>query len=254
MWTSLKNFYNPESLKTALELQSSGVGTYFSGGTYLVSEQDSRIRGLINVKGLLGQTLMKTDAGLTVGAAVSLQELTEALNGGPYSSIAEAARFSESSKNIRNQRTLGGEIARMRMNSELSVLLYALDARLNVETESGSERSTVCLWDGVGIITSVEIDLDPAGNSALERFALLPSAPAFVIFSAVKSKDRIIVVSGGRCSEYHLASCPAGDMSPDWMDGFAGAAVVHYPVDAYGSQAYKKILLKTALERIAGKL
>ena len=253
-WSSIRSIETSESLEAAYALrQQSGQSAYFAGGTYLVAQMDPAIHTLIDINPLVESGLKVDKAALHLGAGMVLEEVVAMSDQPKAAVLSQAARWSCPSRNIRNQRTLGGELGRRRTDSELVVLLLALNARLHIASGSAS---TVALtdWDGDGIITSVTLLLEDLARTAVERFALLPSAPAFVIVAGLRKGDGLEAAVGGKADEPVLFSVASEAMSAEGLEAAATEAAKGFPSDHYGSQAYKKALILAGLKRIRSTL
>jgi hypothetical protein len=180
MWTTIKYFEKPASLEDACSLIVRGQKVVFSGGSYLAAEQSADIDTLIAINHLLDDRIEMNDSVLTIGAGATLQNLIQFDSNNSSLRLAECARWSCPSRNIRNQRTIGGEVGCQRTNSELFTYLQALDVRLEIMTPTPQSMS-IREWDGQGIITALQIDLDTVKQTFCQRFALIPSAPAVVM-------------------------------------------------------------------------
>ncbi|NOZ07646.1 MAG: hypothetical protein GXO91_02060 [FCB group bacterium] len=254
MWSSLESIVKPKTIAEALEFRQTAGARFLAGGSYLVSEQDPMVTTLIDLNGLLETDVREEAAALVFGAGLTLQSLVEFQWDTPGVILAEAARYSVSSKNIRNQRTLGGEIARMRTDSELCVLFHALRGVLHITGKAGSIKTSLEDWDGNGILTHIEISRKTLEHSALERYALLPSAPAFMIVCGAKSTHGFNFCTGGRARNYWTETCAEKAFKGEAIRNFSEAASEQFESDRYGTRAYKKMLLKIAFDRLREKL
>ena len=219
----------------------------FGGGTYLVSEKNSAIEQLIDINHLVDNYIVEDRDTIRIGAQTVLQRLVDVLPG----VFARSARWSCSSKNLRNQRTLGGEIARSRPNSELVILLHALDAELAVYNGEKKQIS-IRLWDGSGIITAIQIKRSRFDQASLERTALLPSAPAFMICAGVRDPETLQLAIGGQSSRISNLSVPL-----EFLDGqlteLIDTAIKNFKDDHFGSLEYKQSLMRTNIQRLEKK-
>jgi CO/xanthine dehydrogenase FAD-binding subunit len=249
MWTTIKHFEKPASLEDAYSLIVPGQKVVFSGGSYLAAEQSADIDTLIAINHLLNDRIEMTDTVLTIGAGATLQNLVQYEVANSPLRMAECARYSCPSRNVRNQRTVGGEIGRNRTNSELFAYLQALDVRLEIVTSTPQSMS-VREWDGRGIITALKIDLDTVKQTFCQRFALIPSAPAVVIVAGVLRKEGLDVAVGGAASELSLASITEMKSPDETIARIAASASKQFIRDQHGSQAYKEQLIRTGLARV----
>ncbi len=168
MWSSIKNIDIPTSFKKAIENKSKSDSALFGGGTYLISEKSTNINSLVDINGIVDKSIEITDDTIVIGAGLTLQNIIDKL--GEFKSINESAKFSCFSKNIRNQRTIGGEIAQKRVQSELFTYLVAINPILEIRTP---DKKNIHLreWSGKGIINKIIINIIDLNSSGIERFA-----------------------------------------------------------------------------------
>jgi CO/xanthine dehydrogenase FAD-binding subunit len=249
MWTTIKYFEKPASLEDACSLIVRGQKVVFSGGSYLAAEQSADIDTLIAINHLLDDRIEMNDSVLTIGAGATLQNLIQFDSNNSSLRLAECARWSCPSRNIRNQRTIGGEVGCQRTNSELFTYLQALDVRLEIMTPTPQSMS-IREWDGQGIITALQIDLDTVKQTFCQRFALIPSAPAVVIVAGVLRTQDLDVAVGGVAGELSLASISDLQSPDESIARITASASKQFKTDQHGSQAYKEQLIRTGLARV----
>lgn len=240
MWSSISDIQFPNTLPEAVELLRLEDSVLIAGGTYLAAERDAKITTLIDINPLLLDDTILADNGiLRIGAGTTLQKLVELFDttGHPY---LAGAQISCPSKNIRNQRTIGGEWIRHRADSELVVMLEALDIR----TE----------WEQEIILTGIEIDSEAFDTTALERFALLPSAPAFAIVAGVRRGDRVRIAIGGSARQIYTTTVDVDELQSDNTAAIAAIAGKHFCDDHVGSRRYKQSVIATGLQRVGEQL
>ncbi len=224
-----------------------------AGGSYLVSERDPQVDTLVAISHLLGNEIRAGKASLQIEAGATVQELLEFTRTTEYSDLAECARWSCPSKNIRNQRTIGGEISRGRLDSDLYACLYALNPTMRI-IASETVETTLRNWDGVGIIAHLELNLANLRKITSHRFALLPSAPAFVIVAAVQRDDQAEIVVAGRAAQLSCWSVPVSELHDSKIGELAASAAAHFRDDEYGAQAYKQKVIRVGLNRVRASL
>ena len=249
MWASIENIAVPASLQEAYALIVPDRKVLFSGGSYLVAEKASLVDTLIDIRHLLDSGVSEADSILHIGAAATLQEIVGAVQSGKAKELARCARWSCPSKNIRNQRTIGGEIGRRRVDSELAACLYALNATLHIVTHS-SGRVAIRDWDGDGIVTGIDIPMADIGAIAVQRFALLPSAPAFAIVIGVQRAQGLDIAIGGRARRLSTWTIPSAEYSDERITEIASMAAKQFESDQYGSLAYKEAVIRAGLRRV----
>ncbi len=253
MWASIERVEFPESLEAAYRSAQSDSNAIFTGGTYLIAEKNPSIITLVDINKLLLKTI-ETEGGLIrIGAGVTLQQLVEYFPVADQSNIGVCARLCCSSKNIRNARTVGGEISQGRPDSEVLVMLQSLEADLEVIAD---QTTVVNLrdWDGNGIIKTVLIDKSRIRSTAVQRFALLPSARAFVITTGMRQGDTVSLGIGGDTDQISCRAISMSDSTPEWMDRFSRTVSKYFRADHLGSRHYKQSVIRTGLERVREEL
>ncbi|MEA3287091.1 MAG: FAD binding domain-containing protein [Candidatus Marinimicrobia bacterium] len=237
MWSSLEHIIQPDNLTEALALKKEPGSVIFTGGSYLVSQKNQNVSTLIDINHLLDDNVETLSAELRVGAACSLQELSRVAN----PALADAIVYSCPSKNIRNQRTLGGEIAQNRPDSDLLVYLHAAEAKLQIN-ESG-DLIHIADWNRNGIISMIYI---PQNNTTLERVSVLDSAIAYVIVAVHQTPEYIILSIGGRSTKiiyYKAPLLPEETQIRKFMEKIESIFVD----DHFGSPAYKRQIASNLL-------
>ncbi len=240
MWSSIKQIIKPDNLNEALILQKKTGSAFFTGGTYLVSEKNQKLNTLVDINHLVENDINQQSDKLQIGAACTLQDLLVYADSGLASAISAACP----SKNIRNQRTLGGEIARARTDSDLLIYLHAAETYLQI-TES-EELVHIAEWEGDGIITAIHI---PQNNTRLERVAVLDSAPAYVIVAAHQTKEHITLAIGGESSRILYCKSPASP-AEEKIRKFMAKVESIFSADHFGSPAYKRQLVSNLLKEM----
>ncbi len=242
MWSSIEQIIKPESFTEALALQAEAGAVLFAGGSYLVGSRDKNIHTLLDINHLLTDEILKLNDGIHIGATCTLQQL---LGSSSDTTLATAISSSCPSKNIRNQRTLGGEIAKARPNSDLLIYLYAAGAKLQINGEG--EFVHIAKWDNAGIISKILI---PDNNTKLERVAVLDSAFAFVIVAVNQTTEFITAAVGG--NPERVLTCktslpPKEEEVRRFMDKVESVFID----DHLGSSAYKRQLVSNLLSEMA---
>ncbi len=238
MWNSIKNIIMPDSLSAAFRDSQKEGTALFSGGSYLTAQKNPSITSLIDINSLVDNGIAVENNSCVIGAGVTLQELCDfLLEKHVLDKLVTAIQYSCPSLQIRNQRTIGGEIGYGRTNSEVLVMLHAMDATLTVMRE---KETTLALreWDGKGIVSQLHIASDLTTD--LLRFSLLTSAPAFVICAMCNTDRETDFAIGGRINHIHVMG-----NNNNLIESFPD-----FPNDHYGSSEYKTSLVKTAIQRM----
>ncbi len=253
MWSSIKIIHKPETWAEAWRLSQAAGTAVLSGGTYLAAERDPVLEALVSLKSLLATDIEIAGTTIRLGAGVTLQELVDFAWPEAFQPVAEAARASCSSKNIRNQRTLGGEIANFRFNSELVLLLQALNPRLQIVQNTETETS-LREWAGAGIIQAVMLDLSVIKKMVCLRYAPIPSAVPFLGVAGVAYSDGYRIVVGGNVSGVKALTFHATNFRSEEQSLVMEQAENALLADHFGSRDYKRNLLQVALRRLGEAL
>lgn len=251
MWSSIKNIDVPKTFNEAIEYQSKSNGVLFGGGTYLVAEGSEKIQNLIDINSVVDKSIEITDESIIIGAGSSLQNIIIKLSDFPL--FVEAVKYSCFSKNIRNQRTLGGEIAQKRVQSELFTYLIAINPILEIRTPD-KENIYLREWDGKGIINKILINRIDLESSGFERFSVIPSAPAFVIVVVVRRALELDFVISGKAKNVYGHTIKLVNFSKDILKQIINESVKYFKDDQYGSLEYKKSLIETGIQRAVEKI
>ena len=253
MWSSILKIEIPVSLEEAWALCNPIQQVLFSGGTYLVAQKDPTINTLIDLNHLLNNSINKKESTTKFGAKATLQEVINYHKDKKDWNISQCAKWSCPSKNIRNQRTLGGEIAQQRVESELYAYLCAVNVSLSLFT-TDSHVIKIRDWNGRGIITGIEFDAESIDKISVKRFALIPSSPAFVIVAGVRRRNNIDLTVGGRASKSGFFSVSVDEFTDEFITYISATAVKQFYTDHYGSITYKQGLIQTGLKRVRSEL
>ncbi|WP_372368277.1 FAD binding domain-containing protein [Candidatus Uabimicrobium sp. HlEnr_7] len=233
MWTSVQNIEQPATLLEASKLNNSEHSTLFSGGTYLVAQKNKSIHTIIDINHLVENKIEEKEETISIGAGVTLQQIAEHF---AKSVIGRCAQQSCYSKNIRNQRTIGGEIAQQSSTSDINVLLRTINVNLKVFVEDQLIDVSICEWNGKGIISEITFAKD--ANIDLKRYAVIPSAPPFVIVGYNYTTKNCIV--GGRTDRFATFVVDKNEQVDKALEGC-------FTDDHNGSIKYKIHVVKVAL-------
>lgn len=249
MWSSINKIIMPASPEEAFSLHRSGKRVFIAGGSYLVAEKPPGIEELIDITHLILSEINDNSDTFSIGSGTDLQSIVEYFKEHKIGEISKCAQWSCPSKNIRNQRTIGGEIGRRRINSELYAILLALNAYLMITSDS-TELVPIRNWNGEGIITDIVIEVEGITGIESQRFALIPSAPSFVFIAGVRCKDTIDITVSGKADDISQLTTDIDGFSDSSIDEFTSKTVIKFHDDHYGSLKYKEHLIRIGLKRI----
>ncbi|MEE8437281.1 MAG: FAD binding domain-containing protein [Candidatus Neomarinimicrobiota bacterium] len=247
MWNSINKIIKPVSLAGAWQ-DKMHRSSFYSGGSYLLADKPEEIEILIDLQGLLKNEIFVKEEFLHLGAAAELQLIMDWLKRElPDYPLIKAIQNSCPSINIRNQRTIGGEIGQNRPGSDVLVFLHAVQARLTVF--KGDEKSiSIRDWDGKGIITEISLPVKFKSIN-YKRYALIPSAPAIVVITGINNGKNFEFAVGGTADLIQNFQVPAANWNKETASSLARAAGANFKEDHLGSVEYKISLLETAFNR-----
>ena len=176
----IDEYHRPATLAEALTKLQNPAASVLAGGTHLLASPGNA-RILVDIS-KLGLGYIKQDGGsLKIGSTTTLQQICS--NPLTVGILAEAAKATTVSRQLRNAKTIGGEIVSGKQESLLPIVLLALDARLKIVETGRSGKEIFVTLDQLykgkrtigGIISEFEI---PAAtvNSAMERLSIIESS------------------------------------------------------------------------------
>lgn len=214
----------PATVAAAVAFREGNPGARLMGGGTLVVAERSRgvetpdafilLSGIEELRGVTSQ------AGATrVGASTTLQELHAA----GVAPILDSALRSLATPQIRNQATVGGNIADRRPDHTLTPCLIALNATVEIAGQGGTVEVPIVdfLARGVGaaeLITAVVIPAD-SGFQKFVRVALR-NGPGYAVASVAVAID-----SSARTVRTGLGAVGSTALAAPAADGFLAGAI-----------------------------
>jgi probable selenate reductase FAD-binding subunit len=204
-------FHSPATLAEAVALKTDlgEAAVYLAGGTEVnASEFPLKPAHLISLAGLTPNAVTSASGGIIMGAGCTIQALVES---DEAPAVLRAAASHAAGRNIRNMATIGGHIAGHQPCAELSAVLMAFDAAVDLG-ETGTE-SSVPIRDYLAdasrrLIVRVRIPRQPpARRLAVDRFAR-SAGDAAVVCVAVG-----LTVDSNRISDPIVAAAGLGGPS-----------------------------------------
>ena len=202
----IRSYHRPTRVEDALALAAQGV-VPVGGGTRLLAS-DVLVPNVLDLSSLGLTGIEMEDSDLVLGAMVTLQDVIEsraayAATGGI---LPAACRAHSASRMVRGMATLGGEAVHGAHDSEVVAALLALNTVFVVRHSGGPLEIPALrfLKDaradlvGGGLVVSLFIPGAPQG-AALERLAVLPSAPSILSVAVAVS------FAGDHCSRARVA-------------------------------------------------
>jgi aerobic-type carbon monoxide dehydrogenase small subunit (CoxS/CutS family)/CO/xanthine dehydrogenase FAD-binding subunit len=202
----IRSYHRPTRLEDALAHIQQGVVPLAGGTRLFASEAD--VPNVLDLSALGLAEIETRDGDLVLGALTPLQDVLDSPLA--YTATAgllpAACRAHSASRMLRSMATLGGESITSAPDSEVAAALLALNAVFVVTRRDGAleipavrflRDARADLREG-GLLTSLFVPGTPQG-AALERVAVLPSAPSLVAVAAAVS------FSGGKCARVRVA-------------------------------------------------
>jgi len=201
----IRSYHRPTGIPEALDLVRRGV-VPVAGGTRLLAGS-AELPNVLDLSGLPLRGIAMEDGDLRVGALTTLQEILDspAAHTATRGLLPAACRAHSASRMIRAMATLGGESVYGAHDSEVVAALLALNAVFDVRSGAETVESPSLRFlkdprqdlDAGGLVTSLSIGGRPNGT-ALERLAVLPSAPSIVAVAVALS------FAGDKCSRARI--------------------------------------------------
>jgi len=268
----IRSYHRPTRLEEALSLARQGV-IPLAGGTRLFAS-DREVPNVLDLSALGLGRIETVDGDLRMGTMVTLQDVIDSplAHAATAGLLPAAARAHSASRMLRGMATVGGEAVHGAHDSEVVAALLALNAIFEVALPSGPLESPALrflrdpkedLGEG-GLLQSLMIPGVPEG-AALERVAVLPSAPALMAVAVT------ISFAGEKCARARIALAgltvrpariPEAEARVEGSTGDAAAlqrcldqiaARAQFRDDAHAPASYRKevalVLARRALER-----
>ena len=180
------------------------------GGTWLFSERQDALTGLVDLTGLGWPAVTETDAGLSIAATCTIAELSRLSHPGGSPLFWQCANSLLASFKIWNVATVGGNICLALPAGSMTSLAAALDADAVIWTTNGGERRTPVasfvtdvqqnvLAPGE-VLRSIDIPRKAlASRTGFRRIALSPlgRTGTLVIAKLDPGGETVITVTGG---------------------------------------------------------
>ena len=244
----IEHYFRPDSTAQALELmqQHAGAATWFAGGSKLnaaPSKTDKTVA--ISLANLEIDKVEQQGDELHIGAMCHLQALIN--HELVPVALKQAAAFIYS-RHVRNQATLGGEIAARQPEALVVPSLMALKARVVLADGRDMDVETYIADDQRDLITKVII---PDVNLSCIGYNIARSAAGLAVVTAAVSIDKegnkIIALDGvsplhnGAARPIRLRDVEAQDLKGELLEQ-AVADAVHPVADICGSVEYKRYI------------
>ncbi len=248
MWTSIERVEKPDTFEQACAFANESGSAILGGGSYIASKKAKSVSVLVDINHLVNDEVKKDSGAISLGARVSLQQLVDMKD----DKISEWAERSCFSKNIRNQRTLGGEIAEGRKDSFFYAAMYALNPILHVYTPKLQEVQ-LRDWSGEGILSKVVIDASLVSKVSEKSYQVLSSAAPFLLVFAFEDTQKWEFVVAGKINKLVVTSCLHQEEYRESIEKMANEVAESFFSDHHGSVDYKRNLTKISMQRLLKK-
>jgi aerobic-type carbon monoxide dehydrogenase small subunit (CoxS/CutS family)/CO/xanthine dehydrogenase FAD-binding subunit len=202
----IRSYHRPTRLEEALSLAAQGV-VPLAGGTRLLASP-VEVPNVLDLVALGLSGIAVEDGDLRIGAMTTLQELLDSADAHHATAglLPAACRAHSPSRMVRGMASLGGECVHGAPDSEVVAALLALNAIFVVDGPSGATEVPALRFlknaaedlRGGALLTAVLIPGAP-GGAALERAAVLPSAPSLLSVAAT------VTFVGSNCTRARIA-------------------------------------------------
>jgi len=237
------------------------------GGTWLFSEEQPGLTGLVDLTTLGWEPLAVTDAGLSIAATCTLAEFSriEARDGWEaHPLIWQCVNSLLGSFKIWNVATVGGNICMALPAGPMTSFAAAMDATALVWSPDGSERviPVAALVEGVQrtalahgeVVCSIDVPLTALrSRTGFRRIALSPlgRTGTLVIGRADPSGEVTFTVTGGteRPHVLRFDELPSAAALADAIDG-----IDDWYDDAHGKPDWRRAMSLRFAEEIRGEL
>ncbi|MGF1714412.1 molybdopterin-dependent oxidoreductase FAD-binding subunit [Photobacterium chitinilyticum] len=244
----IEHYLRPDSTAQALDLmqQHDGAATWFAGGSKLNAAPSKTEKTVaISLDNLAFDKIEQQGEALHIGAMCRIQNLIDS-ELVPVA-LKQAAAFIYS-RHVRNQATLGGEIAALQPEALLVPSLIALKARVVLADGRESDVEDYISADKRDLIASVII---PDVNLTCLGYNIVRSAAGLAVVTAAVSIDKdgnkIIALDGvspmhnGAARPVRLRDVEKQDLKGELLEQ-AVADAVHPVANIIGSVEYKRYI------------
>lgn len=268
----IRSYHRPTDVSEALDLVRQGA-TPVAGGTRILASAGERAN-VLDLIALPFRGITVEEGDLKIGALATLQEIIDspAAHTATRGLLPAACRAHSASRMIRAMATAGGEAVFGAPDSEVVAALLALNAVFEVRSSTETVESPALRFlkdpridlQAGALVTRLAIGGRPSG-AALERLAVLPSAPSIVAVAVT------LAFAGDKCSRARIAltgldSPPARILEAEArLEGTPGgpadrqrcleqiAAHAAFREDAHASSSYRRevalVLVARAIDR-----
>lgn len=206
--------------------------TVIGGGTWLFSEEQPRVTGVVDLLGMPWPPVTRTETHLVIAATCAIAVLRDLPDSPLFRQCADSLL---ASWKIQRIATVGGNIALSLPAGPMTSLAVALEATLVLWTATDERRVDAgdfvtgvqanVLGPGE-VVRAVEIPLSSLGPSGFRRIALSPLGRTGTL---VIGRPGVITISGGTTRPHRLRYETVADLTEgidainDWYDDAHGS-------------------------------
>ncbi|HZY41594.1 MAG TPA: FAD binding domain-containing protein [Anaerolineae bacterium] len=248
----LTEYHKPTTIDGAVKLlRRRKIHTVpLAGGTALVPEASPDVQAVVDLSQLGLSYVKATEAGLEIGATMTLQTLIDDAQMQAYADgVLVKALLDTASRNTREAATLAGSIVASDGKSPLLATLFALGAQLNVR---GVREQVVALEEfspqADTLILSVTLPALPAdAHAAYEKVARTPADLPIVCVAALTSAEVVRLALGGVGDQMVLidADAPTIEEAVELAQ-----ASIDPPTDYFASSEYRREMIGVLVRRV----
>ncbi|MBN1900388.1 FAD binding domain-containing protein [Candidatus Sumerlaeota bacterium] len=209
---SIDDYFIPRNVKDALLLLEKGEKGYYilSGGTSLAFSKPKGIKGIVDLSRSGLDYIKKQKDGIHIGAATPVSELIKnPLFSSYFGGVAKEAALNLATTPLRNLITIGGNVLRIYLWSNLPVLFLSLGARFKTASKNDdaffeadeffSSQPLPRLKNGRILKEIILPPDDKAAKGAFLKFSLTKTDFALLNVAAV------LWIRKGKCTKARIA-------------------------------------------------
>lgn len=240
---NILSYHRPDTIESALALLDGDGVAVLGGGTVLNRRPIDQPRAVVDLQALGLDQISATDAAVTFGAMVRLQDVVDAPATPPL--VMEAARR-EGPNTLRNAATLGGVIGCRDWQSELLAALLVHEAVVTLQRSAAREDLPLegVLNDTAALNRTVitQVRIAAGGNHAAARTGRTPA------------DEPIVTVVGRRGPEGTTRLAMSGVAAVPIIVDYDHVGSLEPPGDFRGSSNYRRELAVVLGRRVLDEL
>ncbi|WP_394552820.1 FAD binding domain-containing protein [Agromyces sp. MMS24-JH15] len=250
--------------RTRSDLRLAPGERFVAGGTWMYSEPQPGVTGLVDLTGLGWDAIEASDAGLRIGATCTIAALAAYGRATGHPLFDQCANSLLASRKVWNSATVGGNVVRAFAAGAMVSLAVALDGEAVVRTADGDlvrlPVAAFVIGDGENVLGPGDvlraIDL-PAralrGRTAFRRIALAELGRSGAVLTGRLDEDGGVTLGITAATErptvLRFPGVPGAGELADALDGVGG-----WYTDPFGAADWRRAVAGVLLEEIRGEL